>query len=77
MPLEMRAVHYAKSWRRTPSEWRALPVDDRGQMMAHDQFEAVLEAYRDHWRETKKERSKASASNDFVAMKKRLRLKED
>lgn len=73
MPPELRAVHFAKAWRLSPSQWRALPVDDRGQMMAHDQYEAITAAYRDEWRESKKDRG--NASNDFEAMKKRLAIK--
>ena len=75
MDLELRAVAVAKSWRKDPAQWRALSVDDRAWMMAHDQFEATVQAYRDECEKEKKDRKgKGSAANDFEAMKQRLRL---
>lgn len=80
MDAAMRAMVVARNWGKSPSEWRALSVDDRGWMMATDYFESTLENYRSEWRETHRKdgkgKGRSEAENDFTAMKKRLRIKD-
>ncbi len=65
----------AKAWGLTPREWRAESVDDRALMRSFTLFEAMIEAYRQEWRDKKreKEEGKGRDENTFQKLKQRLR----
>ena len=64
----------AKAWGLTPREWRAESVDDRALMQAFILFEATIEAYRQDWRDKKREKEERrdGDENTFKKLKQRL-----
>ena len=48
-------LRVAKAWRLNPQQWRAALVDDRALMMSYEMFCDTREAYRQEWREARRE----------------------
>lgn len=69
-----------KAWRLTPEGWRAQSADDRAMMIAFEKFEAVRESYRQQWQEqvreraARKEQGRGARTDEFEAMKQRMRI---
>lgn len=69
----MAELRAAKAWHITPPEWRALSEDDRAQMLAGEYFDATVEAYRQWWRDERRE--KKQKGGGYAALRDRFRAK--
>ncbi len=70
------ALRAAKAWGLTPRQWREQSLDDQALMLAFDMFEGTRDAYREEYREDRRDKKPTHAQNEFEAMRRMLGRKE-